>query len=194
MRTTMPKPPVATQTLPAPVASPIAGAPMPIVFTTRRLTGSMRVTVPSWASPTQIAPSPDATDAGFDPAGIEATTRFVLASIATTAGAVTTTAAGGSSRARSDHEYQRRQRDREEHAADGDAPPPAAEPGARRMLLVRPDCSRRSRRRCLERGILSEDRALEPLELRSRLEPELAREQPAAVAVGLSASACRPLR
>ena len=52
MCTTVPKPPVATQTPPAPTARSIAGAPMPIVLTTRRVAGSMRVTVKSLASPT----------------------------------------------------------------------------------------------------------------------------------------------
>ena len=56
MRTIVPKPPVAAQTLPAPVARSTAGAAIPIVLIVARLTGSTRDTVPSAASPTHTLP------------------------------------------------------------------------------------------------------------------------------------------
>ena len=76
---------------------------------------------------------------------------------------------------------------REEYAAHDDAAARSAEPGTRRRLRgpVSRSRGRRRRRAPFELGSLGEDRALEALELRARLQPELAREQPAAVAVGL---------
>ena len=112
----------------------------------------------------------------------------MLASMTTTAGAVTLIGAGSRvSRAR-DCEHQRGHcSGREEYAARDDAAARSAEPGRRRRLAVPFSRSRgrRRRRAPFELGSLGEDRALEALELRARLQPELAREQPPAVAVGL---------
>ncbi len=161
---------------------------MPIVFTTRRVAGSMRVTVKSLASPTQIPPSPPAIDAGFEPTSIDATTRFVFGSTTTTAGATIFTAAGVESRVRA-NTTTRGDRGDQHDAGERQEPPSIAgrtpaQAAARARGLGSSD-RRGDRRRRLERGILGQDGALEPLELRPRLEPELVGEQPAAVAVDL---------
>ena len=91
--TTWPSPPVATQTPLGAAARSMAAAPIPIVLTTRRATGSMRATVASRASPTHSVPSAAASDAGFEPDARLATIRFVAGSTAITAGGVTADAA-----------------------------------------------------------------------------------------------------
>ena len=186
MRTTKPKPPVATQTFPAPVARPIAGG-----ADAYRLHDAPADGIDARHGSILGIADPDRTVARGD--GRRLRTGRDRSEDAVRRRVDGDHRRGGDDdRGRRfitcerDHEYQRRQRDGEEHAADDDAPPPAAETGARRNVACRADCSRmRSGRRSLELGILSEDRALETVELRSRLQTELAREQPAAVAVGL---------
>ena len=58
MRVTVPAKPLATQTAPSPNAMPVGGAPTPIVASTFRVVGSMRVTVLLSTFATQTLPSP----------------------------------------------------------------------------------------------------------------------------------------
>ena len=152
---------------PIPVARSTTGDPIPIVFTTlcaSRVYPRDRA-VSGVAHPYR---SPGRDGGRREPTGIEATTRFVAGS---------TTDQG-----RRDDRTGRRlvadddSRGRSEATAKGNADDDAATGPRRHAATARrgvDDRRRHARRRRIELGVLLQDRPLEPLQLRSRLQPQL---------------------
>ena len=76
--------PCTTQTAPRPTAVAVGVASSEIVFTTRRVFRSMRLSDSSSMLPTHTEPSPAASYPGLTPTGTVSTTRFVFASMTAT--------------------------------------------------------------------------------------------------------------